>query len=237
MDGVDRMKKRRQFPLHESLRVGIFLALAGGMLDAHTYLFRGGVFANAQTGNLVLFGVSLAECSWLRAGYYLVPVAAFFLGVAATELLKRRISDRAFWGWRQLILLLEAALLVVLGCLPAGVPDVVVNVTVSFVCSLQVNAFRTLKGNAYATTMCTGNLRSAAEQLCRYWFDREKKALAPALHYLAIIGCFCAGAALGALGTSLLGGRALWAGAGLLLIALVLQLLDGRRQGARAAEQ
>ena len=45
----------------ETYRVGILLAAAGGFLDAYTFLCRGHVFANAQTGNIVLFGVSLAR--------------------------------------------------------------------------------------------------------------------------------------------------------------------------------
>ena len=45
--------------MSDSLRVAMLLALAGGFLDAYTYVTRGGVFANAQTGNIVLFGINL----------------------------------------------------------------------------------------------------------------------------------------------------------------------------------
>ena len=44
-------------PAHEMLRVGLCLAFTGGFLDAYTYLLRGGVFANAQTGNMVLMAL------------------------------------------------------------------------------------------------------------------------------------------------------------------------------------
>ena len=44
----------------ESYLVGAVLAVAGGFLDAYTYICRGHVFANAQTGNIVLLGVNLA---------------------------------------------------------------------------------------------------------------------------------------------------------------------------------
>ena len=47
-----------QFQQSETLPVGILLALSGGYMDAYTYLFRDHVFANAQTGNLVLFAVN-----------------------------------------------------------------------------------------------------------------------------------------------------------------------------------
>lgn len=49
------MKKALQ--MSESIEVAIFLALSGGLMDAYSYLLRGEVFANAQTGNMLLFGV------------------------------------------------------------------------------------------------------------------------------------------------------------------------------------
>ena len=41
----------------ESLFLTALLAIVGGFLDAYSYLLRGGVFANAQTGNIALLGV------------------------------------------------------------------------------------------------------------------------------------------------------------------------------------
>ena len=42
----------------ENLSTGLLLAGAGGFLDAYTFVGRGGVFANAQTGNIVLLAVA-----------------------------------------------------------------------------------------------------------------------------------------------------------------------------------
>ena len=47
-------KKKRQ--MSEAFVTSIFLALSGGLQDAYTYCIRDGVFANAQTGNVVLIG-------------------------------------------------------------------------------------------------------------------------------------------------------------------------------------
>ena len=68
----------------ESYPIGVLLATVGGFLDAYTYLCRGGVFANAQTGNIVLFGLHLAQGEWGLSLSYLVPIAAFFFGACAT---------------------------------------------------------------------------------------------------------------------------------------------------------
>ena len=46
------MKHSKQ--MSESVRLGILLALSGGLMDAYSYIVRDRVFANAQTGNMLL---------------------------------------------------------------------------------------------------------------------------------------------------------------------------------------
>ena len=55
------MNEKREFQRSESFAAAALLALSGGLLDAYTYLCRGGVFANAQTGNMVLLAIRAAE--------------------------------------------------------------------------------------------------------------------------------------------------------------------------------
>ena len=79
----------------------------------------------------------------------------------------------------------------------------IVNIIISFVCSLQVQSFRRIKGNILATTMCTGNLRSGVEALCRYGENRDKADLKSGLVYLSVILSFIVGAAVGAVITNI----------------------------------
>ena len=69
MQTVNQDGQGAKLPAHETFRVAAVLALVGGFLDIYTYLLRGGVFANAQTGNIVLLAANLAETNWSRAGY------------------------------------------------------------------------------------------------------------------------------------------------------------------------
>ena len=55
----------------ESYLVGVLLAIAGGYLDVYTYICRGGVFANAQTGNIVLLGINVADKNWDMILFYM----------------------------------------------------------------------------------------------------------------------------------------------------------------------
>ena len=59
-------EKIREKQMSENFILGIMLALTGGFLDAYTYITRGGVFANAQTGNIVLMGINLAKGDFER---------------------------------------------------------------------------------------------------------------------------------------------------------------------------
>ena len=79
------------------------LAATGGFLDAYTYVARGRVFANAQTGNLVLLGLRAFETD-PQALRYLVPVCAFVLGIVLSEFLKARKRALHPVNWRQAVL-------------------------------------------------------------------------------------------------------------------------------------
>ena len=195
------MNKKRQ--MSETFRLGILLAIVGGFLDAYTYISRGEVFANAQTGNIVLLGLNIAEGNLKNSIYYLIPILAFALGVVISEVIKSKYKDSNHIHWRQIIIVIEIIILFIVGFVPSGNMNVIVNVAISFVCSMQVESFRKVHGNAFATTMCTGNLRSGTEQLYKYKKTKDKSMLHRTLQYYGIILFLILGAAIGALVTNL----------------------------------
>ena len=204
--------------IHETRRVGILLAFVGGFLDVYTYLLRGGVFANAQTGNMVLLMVQLSEGQWMKALYYIVPIIAFLSGVVVTELVK--LHER----WHEYVLIIEIVLLFLIGFYPVTFPAMIVNVTISFICALQISSFRKLRGAVYATTVCTGNLRSAAEQFTLFYIRHDEEAKKKCLNYFIIIFSFCLGALIGALLIKCLEIYAIWICCLILIVVVVLLL-------------
>lgn len=201
----------------DSLALGLVLAAAGGFMDAYTFIARGGVFANAQTGNLVLLGVRAFEGD-VRALHYLAPVLAFVLGVLACQALRAGQRRLRPVGWRQAVLIGEAVLLAASAFAPQSCNDAV-NAGVSFACAMQVSAFRSLRGQPYATTMCTGNLRSGTEALWKGVAACDGDSLRAGGRYFAVIGCFVAGAGAGALLTEAFREVTALFPAGLLLLA------------------
>lgn len=189
------METLRGKQMSETFRLGAVLAVAGGFLDAYTYLVRGKVFANAETGNMVLLGINLLNRQWMTALGYLAPILAFAAGVVAAEAIKRHVSGKSL-HWRQLCVLAEAILLLGVSFLPQEMNSLA-NIAVAFVCAVQVESFRKVHGNAFATTMCTGNLRSGTERLWQFLQSGNREALRQAGQYYGIILCFIAGATLG----------------------------------------
>lgn len=215
------MEQTTHRQMSESFRLGAVLALTGGFLDAYTYLIRGGVFANAQTGNIVLLGVRLMEGDWGGAGHYLVPILAFAAGVLAAELIRGRFRGAQALHWRQITVAAELLLLAAVAFLPAAL-DNAANVLVAFVCAVQVESFRKVNGNAFATTMCTGNLRSGTELLCRYFQTGEGAVLRKAMQYFGIILFFLIGAVIGFFLTQQYGVRSVYFCCGLLFLVFLI---------------
>ena len=207
--------EEKRLQMSESFFLTAILAIVGGFLDAYSYLMRGHVFANAQTGNIVLFGVYLEKRNFTQAIYYLVPILAFAVGVILVEIVKH------FYKF-------ELILVTIVGFIPLGQYDVVANVLISFVCSMQVETFRRVHGHPFASTMCTGNLRSGTEALCQYFKTGDKTLKQKSLRYYGIITIFIIGAIIGGFLTGRAGGESIFICSILLTIATVLMAKEFR---------
>lgn len=183
--------------MSESLVVGALLAIVGGYLDAYTYIARGEVFANAQTGNIVLMGLDLARGNHVGALAYFWPILAFILGILLSEGIKYRYKEYSSLHWRQIIIAVEIATLLFVAFGVSEEHNTVANILVSFVCAMQVEGFRKLHGSPYATTMCTGNLRSATEKLFWFGLKQEEQIGRKSGEYYGVIFFFIFGVMLG----------------------------------------
>ena len=220
--------------MSESMLTAAFIILSGGLQDAYTYCCRGGVFANAQTGNIVLFSAYLFSGEWARCLHYLIPVLAFMVGIFAAECIHRHYKYMEKVHWRQLIIMIEIVLLFAVGFLPQEV-NTFANALVSFVCAMQVQTFRKVRGHAYASTMCIGNMRSGTEALCVYVHTHDREVLLKALTYFGVIGLFAVGAGAGVLLTETLAERGIWVSCALLTVSFLFMFIH-EKHGERQPE-
>lgn len=211
----------------ESVPVGLLLAAAGGMLDSYSYLNRGQVFATAETGNIVLLGLQLAQRNWSGILRYLLPILAFAAGVLAAELLRRWMGPRAGrLHWRQPVLLTECLVLAAVALIPSGPLDSAANMLISFTSAIQMESFRQFHGCGCATTMCTGNLRSGTELLFHCLTSPGSRSAPKAMLYYGLIASFVTGAMISGLLSPLLGCRAVLAACLPLLAAFFLMFQE-----------
>ncbi len=129
----------------------------------------------------------------------MIPIVSFVVGILIAEYIRKKITTDHWLHWRQIIVLFEFCVVLSTAFIPIGSMNGIVNVLVSFVCSMQVEAFRKVNGNAYATTMCTGNLRSASEHLFRSVVYKDRSALNKSIQYLGITLFFIFGAFFGSI--------------------------------------
>lgn len=218
-------RKYRVRQASESLMVGCLLSASGGLQDAYTFNIRDGVFANAQTGNIVLLGENLALGNWGIALRYLLPLLAFAAGIYLTEVIHGLFPNHGVHTlhWRHGVLLAEIAVLLAVGWMPQKW-NLPANMLVSFVCAMQVEAFRTVEGNSYATTMCIGNLRSAMENLYYWQKSGDSSRRHKAGLYFMVIAFFLVGASAGGVLSPFWEEATIWLCCPLLLLAFVLML-------------
>lgn len=210
--------------MSEALSTAILLTLSGGFQDAYTYYNRGKVFANAQTGNIIIFGHNLMEGNFGLALRYLLPIAAFAGGIYMSEVIRGIYKEYKKLHWRQIVVLTEVLLLFFVGFLPQSF-NMGANIVVSFVCAMQVEAFRKVKGSAFASTMCIGNLRSATENIYRFRHTKERICLEKSLSYYGVILVFGLGAVAGSFLTARFAERTIWVSCVLLLLIFCIMFI------------
>ena len=194
------MKKAMQ--MSESIELAIFLALSGGLMDAYSYLLRGQVFANAQTGNMLLLGVYASQGNWAMCLKYVFPISFFALGIFLSDLFRKK--DNFKLHWRQNAVIFEIFLLICVAFIPKNMNETA-NAMTSFACGIQVQSFKKVCGIDFSTTMCIGNLRGGTHNLAEYFYTKNKKFLEYSLMYFGIILCFIIGAIIGSKFSNILG--------------------------------
>ncbi|MFM1534407.1 YoaK family protein [Helcococcus ovis] len=209
----------------ESFRLGALLAFSGGFQDAYTYNLRGKVFANAQTGNIVLMSQNIFTGNFSKIFCYLFPLILFALGVYVSENLRNKYRNNTKIHWRQIVVLFEIIILTVVAFIPEEL-NLIANGMVSFSCAMQVQAFRKIHGIGYATTMCIGNIRSAMENFTIFHNRRNNKNLIIFFYYTVIIILFAFGAGLSGYLSGVLGLKTILISSLILLVVYILMFRE-----------
>lgn len=187
------------------------LIAIGGFFGAYTFIVRGNVFCNAQTGNVVLMGIAFGSGSWRKGLYYLIPISAYLLGAFVSELLPDTVKHCLAIRWETLLIGIEIMVVILLGMIPDSMPVQISQVIINFTASMQYNTFRQAEGLPMATTFATNHIRQIGVALAKVlkknkdFFYRNKLKR----HFQMFI-CFTAGSIIGTVFCNRMQGRAIW---------------------------
>ncbi len=180
--------------MSEKLIIVILLSFAGGIFDAYSYALRGKTFATMQTGNIILLGYNLIEGNVSQALMYLIPIFSFFTGSLLSQLAENFIGVRKYITWHQVIIIFEVLCIIPSLFIKVGEYNFVSNMFISLASGAQLNTFRKTNGLSIATTMCTGNLKSAGLCLANFLTRFDKSKLVNMIIYFCLILSFFLGA-------------------------------------------
>jgi len=192
--------------------VFLVLIFVAGFYGGYTLSVRGGVFCNAQTANIALFAVALAQTDWAKAAYYLIPMGAYLLGIMVAEAVPKPLRKTRLIRWDTMLMIVEILVVITVGLIPADAPHQICQVIINFTCAMQFNTFRQAEGISMATTFCTNHVRMFGSNLTRVLVrdpnhpDAGEKTLAHGLMLLSFAGGVLAATLL----CGLLNTRAIW---------------------------
>lgn len=209
-----------------SLWFALLLTLANGFLDAHTYIARGGVFANVQTANVIFGAIDTSKQQWVAALAHLWPILAFVAGVTLASHIKSGRVERAVPRPLVWTMAIQALALAIIGFVPASVPHSYVTVPISFLAAVQIGLFRSIGDLAYLPVATTGNLMRFVEAGYDGFVEKNASSRKAFGVYGALIVAFASGALIGAIASRAWGVHAIWLPAGFLAITLCLFIID-----------
>lgn len=160
----------------DSYIIAAILFFIGGYQNTYTYLNCGKIFANLQTGNMVLMSINFAEGNYMTALRYIVPLSCFVLGCIVGTIVNIKLKDHFKMHWRSPLLLIEMLCVLIVGFIPDEY-DLVSAGIITFNSALSLQAFRTVENRPLPTTMMIGNMRKCVDHLTRYLILHKKEDL------------------------------------------------------------
>lgn len=206
------------FPRDEALQIAGLLAFIGGYLEAYTWIVHG-VFANAQSANLVFLWVYMTGGDWAKATRYVPPLLAFVVGVILACWLRWVAPQRS----TRISTIAEIIFLFIVAILHNRLPELAGTLGLSMVAAFQLVSFPRVEGWSYNSVMVTSNFRHTIEGLfIAFAGSPEPRPFRRAYVFAVMCITFGAGAAVGAFATEITRAYSLIIPVTLLVIVLLL---------------
>ncbi|MFD1124956.1 YoaK family protein [Lentilactobacillus raoultii] len=204
--------------MNQDPRLAWILSFVGGFVDTYTFITRGGMFASAQTGNIIFLAANFANGNWHQGFLKAVTILAFWLGTMLAAFWTKLMDHTHYW--RVAALIPELIILIILGIVPTSVSNYLVLPPLAVVMAIQNSLYDQVAGVGYANVMATANLKHATLAGVTAFLYHNLRSLHLSLIYTQAFGYFIAGAITCAFLIRLLNIQAIWLPALLVAIAI-----------------
>lgn len=211
------MQNFRRPNLYQLREIAVILTFIGGLIDAYTFIQRGGVLAAGQTGNIIFLSVDIANHNLPGVFTKISTIIGFSLGVATVPLLHKKLSFSHYW--RLTTLLPGILVCAIVGCLPLTIPNIFIVPVLAYSMAVQNVAFSEIEGHGYNNVFSTGNLKKAVLALSQSLINRNKLESKTAIIYFELVLGFACGAMVSAILQKFFHVQTIWFAA--LLLAMV----------------
>jgi uncharacterized membrane protein YoaK (UPF0700 family) len=209
-----------------TLRFAVLLTGANAFVDANTFMTRGGVFANVQSGNVIISAIDVSARHYGSALAHLWPILAFLAGILFSSHVKSGRAQKILPHPLRWTMAIQSAVVAAVGFVPASAPRAFVTIPISLVAATQMSLFRNVNDLPYFALATTGNLMRFIEAGYTGLIERQGNSRREFVIYGTLTVTFVVGAVIGAFATQLWRVHAMWLPAGFLALTLVLFVID-----------
>lgn len=201
-------ENKKDYHIFEKRRLAACLTFISGFINAFTYITQDGIFAGVQSGNVIMWAHHAAQGNWHKVLDFTIPIVFFMIGQCLTYIIhKWFIKRRGLWYFGASFIML--VIVIVTAIMTPFLPSIFPVTTLALVASIQVESFRSLRGEPYANVMMTGNVKNAALFCFRGLVEKNPHLLRTGKNIFIVIFTFALGVAVSTLLSQRLGEYAL----------------------------
>lgn len=145
------------------------MAVIGGFLGGYAVLTRSGVFASAETSNLIYLVLMIAGQDFSDFLIRLGALAIYIGGIVIVSAMSHLTTKDK----RMFAILVDAAVILIQGFIPQDVDNMLATYLIFFATAVQWSSFAGIKGYVISTIFCTNNLRQFVTAALDYGFTKD----------------------------------------------------------------
>ncbi|MBY7142636.1 DUF1275 domain-containing protein [Virgibacillus sp. NKC19-3] len=167
-----------------------------GFIDAYTFITQNGLFASAQTGNMVVLAAKLFEGNPWEAFTHTASFIGFALGAFLGQGIMEFFKDHN-WKKYRIYLLIQAVFLFIIACIQQSVGSSMIGLLLGLLAGYELTMFRKIKSTNINNGIMTGNTKNLMNNLYLAIFNKDEEALRTFFTLLLGVGIFMLGVGSG----------------------------------------